>query len=141
MVLLPFFFEKIRIGFHQNEIIFFWHSVVECLTMDSSNWWTGSRQSNIILRKKRMYSLLFPKLTNAFSWIQKWISENRIRSRPLHWERILIRSDCVSKQLNNMKSSSWHYLSKTMTKTILFSLVSIWLGSWGLAADIETFVH
>ena len=48
-----------------------WRSLEKHLRMDSLNWWTHSRQSNIILRKKRMYSSPFSKLLKAFIWIQR----------------------------------------------------------------------
>ena len=50
---------------------FLWRSLEKHLRMDSLNQWTHSRQSNIILRKKRMYSSPFSKLLNAFIWIQR----------------------------------------------------------------------
>jgi len=112
---------------------FLGHSVVEYLRMDSSNWWTGSRQSNIILGKQRTFCLLFPKVTNPFPWTQKinfW--EKNVFYRPFHklnemillyLQRTLISSDCVSQHFINMKSSSCR-LSRTMTENnFIFSLM------------------
>jgi hypothetical protein len=39
------------------------------MRMHSLNWWMYSKQSNIILRNKRMYFSLFSKLSNVFIWI------------------------------------------------------------------------
>ena len=58
---------------------------------------------------------------------------------PLHWERILIGWDCVPQHFNTMKCLFWRL--KQWRKQFYFSPVSTWLASWGLAADIETFVH
>ena len=45
---------------------FLWRSLEKHLGMDSLNWRTRSRQSNIIPMKKRTYSRSFSKLTTAF---------------------------------------------------------------------------
>jgi hypothetical protein len=131
---------------------FLWHSVVEYLRMDSSKFELMNRFQTIqhhTQKEKNVLSVV-PQSDQCLlveSKINFW--EKNVFYRPfhklngmilLHLERILISSDCVSQHFINMKSSSWR-LSRTMTKTILFSLLCTWLASWSLAADIETFVH